>query len=108
MKATILTKRKIEHLFNHILDGFKSSAEGLKFLRRDGIIQDPEYLELLEKNADRLLERIHEFKITHKLMSIGFAFLFTWFQIDGEDLDMRRARRTRTRRRNETEQASSP
>lgn len=106
MRSTILTKRKIEHLFNHILDGFKSSAEGLKFLRRDGIIQDPEYLELLEKNAERLIERINEFRITHKLMSIFFAGLFTWMQVSGEDLDMRRARRTRSgRRRNETEQS---
>ena len=104
MRSTILTKRKIEHLFHHILDGFKSSAEGLKFLRRDGIIQDPEYLELLEKNADRLIERINEFKIIHKLTSVFFAGLFTWCQVGGEDLDMRRASRTRTRRRNETEQ----
>lgn len=101
---TILTPRKIDHLFNHILGGFKSSAEGLQFLKRDGIISEKEYIELLEKNSERLIARIHEFRITHKLMCVGFAILFTWFQIDGEDLDMRRARRTRTRRRNETEQ----
>jgi hypothetical protein len=107
MRNTILTKHKVEHLFNHILDGFKSSAEGLKFLRRDGIIQDPEYLQLLEKNAERLIERINEFKITHKLMSIFFAGLFIWLQVGNDDLEMRRARRTRSRRRNETEQTLS-
>ncbi len=99
LRRTILTPRKIDYLFNHILDGFKSSSEGLQFLKRDGYVSDKEYTDLLEKNADRLISRIHEFKVEHKLLSLFFVFLFTWLQISGEDLDMRRARRVRGGRR---------
>lgn len=102
----MLSKRKVEMLFHHILDGFKSSAEGLLFLKRDHLIDEKEYIELLEKNAHRLIERIDEFKLINKILSVGFAILFTWMQISGEDMDMRRTSRTRTRRRNETEQSA--
>lgn len=106
MKATMLSKEKVNLLFHHILDGFKSSAEGLLFLKRDRIIDEKEYVELLEKNAQRLIERIEEFKLTNKIISVGFAMLFMWMQVSDQTLDMRRTRRTRTRRRNETEQVA--
>lgn len=102
----MLSKEKVETLFHHILDGFKSSAEGLLFLKRDRLIDEKEYTELLEKNAARLIDRIEEFKVTNRILSFGFAMLFAWMQVSGEDLDMRRARRTRSRRRNETEQVA--
>ncbi len=97
VKATILTKRKIEVLFDHILDGFKSSHHGAKYVRKKDIISEAEYYDIMEKNADRLIERIHEFKITHKLLCIFFALLFGWMQVNGDDLDMRRSSRVRTR-----------
>jgi hypothetical protein len=106
VKATILTKRKIEYLFDHILDGFKSSHQGAQYIRRDGIINDQEYKEILEKNSERLIQRIHEFKITHKLLSIGFAIMFTWMQVSGDDIDMRRSSRTRTNSRSQRSQRS--
>lgn len=104
--ARILNRKPIDYLFDHILDGFKASTEGLKFVRNEVKMSDAEYIEWLEKNADRLIERIHEFKVTHKIMSIGFAFLFTWMQVSGDELEMRRpvrnGRATRsTRRRND-------
>ncbi len=102
----MLSKEKVNMLFHHILDGFKSSAEGLLFLKRDRIIDEKEYVELLEKNAQRLIERIEEFKITNRILSVGFAMLFMWMQVSDQGLDMRRTRRTRTRRRNETEQTA--
>lgn len=104
MKATMLSRKKVELLFHHILDGFRSSAEGLLFLKRDRLISDKEYIALLEKNAHRLIERIDEFKLTNQILSVGFALLFTWMQVSDQGLDMRRSRRTRSRRRNETEQ----
>lgn len=106
MRATMLSKEKMDLLFHHILDGFKSSAQGLLFLKRDHIISDQEYTELLEKNAQRVIERIEEFKIINRLLSVGFAMLFLWMQANDEALDMRRTRRSRTRRRNETEQVA--
>lgn len=102
----MLSKEKMDLLFHHILDGFKSSAQGLLFLKRDHIISDQEYTELLEKNAQRVIERIEEFKIINRLLSVGFAMLFLWMQANDEALDMRRTRRSRTRRRNETEQVA--
>lgn len=102
MKNTILTRRKIEYLFHHILGGFKTTTEGLRFVRSEVSMSDAEYIEWLEKNAQRLIDRIEEFKITHKLMSVGFAFLFMWMQATDQELDMRRARRRTGRRRNES------
>lgn len=99
----MLSKRKVELLFHHILDGFKSSAEGLLFLKRDKLIDEKEYIDLLEKNAHRLIERIEEFKISNQILAIGFAVLFTWMQVNDMGLDMRRTRRSRLRRRNEIE-----
>ncbi len=99
----MLSKRKVEMLFHHILDGFKSSAEGLLFLKRDHLIDEKEYIDLLEKNAHRLIERIEEFKISNRILAIGFAVLFTWMQVNDMGLDMRRTRRSRLRRRNEIE-----
>lgn len=94
-KRALLTKSRIEFLFDHILDGFKSSHEGAKYVREEGIINDVEYHEILEKNAERLVQRIHEFKIEHKLLSVFFALMFAWMQVSGDDLQIRRPSRTR-------------
>lgn len=105
MKATMFSKAKVDYLFHHLLDGFKTTQQGLERIRDEKIITKEEYNELVEKNAKRLIERVNEFKIHNRLISLFFAGLFIWLQVSGEDLDMRRARRTRSgRRRNETEQ----
>jgi hypothetical protein len=105
MKQRMMSEKAMSHLFDHILDGFRSSHHGILNLKDQGIVRsDEEIAELLKKNSDRLIDRIKEFKITQRLLAIFFAFMFGYFQISGEDLEMRRARRVRTRRRNETEQ----
>ena len=114
MKAhALVNKKNLELLFDHIIDGFAATRQGIINLYDHGFIGLSEYLQLIQQNEERLLARIHEFKITNKLVSVFFAALFTWMQVGGDDLDMRRSSRTRTgrsasrsargRRRNETE-----
>ena len=103
MKVRILNKKPIHQLFDHILDGFKSTHEGAGFIFNEGIINHQEYIELLDKNATRLIERVRLFKLANNLTSLFFAALFLWLQVGGADLDMRRSARRSGRRRNETE-----
>ncbi len=103
MKATMLSKIKAAYLFDHVLDGFESSNKGLKNLKATGLVKEDEYTELMEKNAQRLIDRIKEFKIAQKLVSVFFAIMFLWLQVTDQDLEMRRAKRTRVRRRTESE-----
>jgi len=103
MKATMFSQKKINLLFDHILDGFKQSDAGIRQLKNGGLVSDHEYTELLEKNAQRLIDRINEFKIAQKLVSVFFACMFLWLQVNDQDLEMRRAKRMRVKRRNETE-----
>lgn len=107
MKPRMMSKPAMDHLFHHILDGHKSSHQGILNLQDQGLVNEQELAELLKKNNDRLIDRIKEFRIIHRLLCIFFAFAFGYFQISGEDLEMRRARRVRSRRRNETELSSS-
>jgi len=94
----------MDYLFDHILDGFKTSHEGIQNLHRQRIVNDDEIADLIRRNSERLIERIHEFKIHEKLLGIFFACMFFWLQISGEDLEMRRpSRGGRGRRRDETE-----
>lgn len=99
----MFSDNSVRLLFDHILDGFKSSNDGLRQLKHTGLVKDDEYTVLLEKNAQRLIDRIKEFKIAQKLVSVFFALMFLWLQVNDQDLEMRRAKRTRLRRRNETE-----
>jgi hypothetical protein len=94
MKPRMMSKEAMDTLFFHILDGFKVSHEGIHQLFDKGIINHSERTELLEKNSERLITRIHEFKLGHKLLCIFFAFLFGYMQIIGSDLEMRRTGRT--------------
>lgn len=97
MKPTMLSKQNSTYLFDHVLDGFRSSHEGIEQLQQQGLIQEEELLELHKKNAARLIDRIKEFKLHTKLISVFFACLFGYMQINGDDLDMRRSGRVRTR-----------
>ena len=87
-----IPKEKADYLFDHILDGFVKSHEGLEFLLREGMIDQEEYTLMLRKNAVRVIDRIHEFK--NKVLSIFFAGLFSYMQVQGADLEMRRPVRT--------------
>jgi len=95
-KARILNRKNIDQLFFHILDGFKTSHDGLKFIKEEEVINEAEYLELLEKNAERLIDRIREFRIANRLMSLFFAALFGYMQMQTGELEMRRPGRVRT------------
>ncbi len=114
MKAhALINKKNLELLFDHIIDGFGATRTGIINLYNHKLIGVTEFVDLLNQNEERLLARIKEFKIANKLVSVFFAALFTWLQIGGDDLDMRRSSRTRTgrsasrsargRRRNEAE-----
>jgi hypothetical protein len=93
MKPRMMSKQAMDLLFDHILDGFKSSHKGIVDLFDMGIISAHEKTDLLLKNSERLIQRIAEFKAMEKLLAIFFACLFGYMQITGEDLEMRRARR---------------
>jgi hypothetical protein len=96
MKPKMMSKNSLEYLFNHILDGFRSSHEGIIQLQHDHLVTDDEIHELVRKNSERLIDRIREFKIIEKLTCIFFAALFGYMQISGSDLEARRPARTRT------------
>lgn len=103
MKPRMMSKQAMDHLFDHILDGYKSSHEGIVQLKEQGLVSDQEVTDLLKKNSERLIDRIKEFKLVQRLVCVFFALLFGYMQMDCQDLEMRRARRVRARRRNETE-----
>lgn len=103
MKPRMMSKPAMDHLFDHVLDGHAKSFEGIRNLKDMHLIDDQEYVELLTKNTERLIDRIKEFKIVHRIVSIGFAVLFSYTQISCDDMDMRRARRLKLRRRQEVE-----
>ncbi len=105
MKPKMMSKRSMDYLFDHILDGFKTSYQGIMNLKEQRIVGDDEIADLIQKNTERLIERVREFRIHEKLFGVFFACLFGYMQITGEDLEMRRARRAKTRRRDDVEQA---
>jgi hypothetical protein len=101
---TILNPKKIDYLMYHLVDGFEVTRRGLKQTLMQGAITLDEYHALVELNQDRLIARIKDFRIVNKLLSLVFAFLFSYMQINGDDMDVRRPQRTRGRRRNDAEQ----
>jgi hypothetical protein len=98
MKPRMMSKAAMDQLFFHILDGFKSSHEGIHQLFDKGIINAQEKTELLQKNCERLISRVNEFKVGQKLLCIFFAALFGWMQITSDDQEMVRTGRTRASR----------
>ena len=58
MKGLMLSGKDKNLLFDHLLDGFEASNQGIKNLKESGLIKEAEYTELLEKNAQRLIDRI--------------------------------------------------
>lgn len=99
----MMSKQAMSHLFDHVLDGHAKSFEGIQNLKELHLIDDQEYVDLLTKNTQRLIDRIKEFKIVHRIVSIGFAVLFGYLQMSCNDLEMRRGRGVRMRRRQEVE-----
>lgn len=104
---------KLQHIFTN----FESSLGSIEIARQKHLIDDSEVTELLKKNSQRLIDRIKEFKIATRIISIFFAILFSYMQVKGEDLEMRRparsgrtssARASRARRRGEGEDVVAP
>lgn len=90
MKPRMMSKDAMDQLFFHILDGFRSSHEGIAKLQEQRIVTDQEIHELIKKNSERLIDRIREFKIEQKLFGVFFACLFSWMQVTGEELEARK------------------
>lgn len=100
----LLSSSAVDYLFHHVLDGFRSSHEGLVDIRKKGFLTDSEMVELLTKNSERLIQRIIDFKLVQRVVCVFFACLFGYMQLNCEDLEMRRGRGGRGgRRRQETE-----
>jgi hypothetical protein len=97
MKPRMMSKPAMDQLFHHILGGHASSHQGIVNLEQQGLVPEHEIKDLLKRNNERLIDRINEFKIIHKLTCIFFALMFGYMQISCEDLDMRRSSRTRVR-----------
>jgi hypothetical protein len=97
--ARILNRKPIDYLFDHVIDGFALTRKGLRQALDDKVITLEEYWQLVEANQDRVLDRIKQFKIVNKLLSLLFACIFSYLQVNGDQLDMRRS----GRRRNENE-----
>lgn len=94
-----LKPQSIHYLFDHILDGYKSSYEGIIQLKERRMITDQELTELLTKNSERLIRRIIEFKLMERLLCVFFAALFGLMQVISGDLEMRKAGRIRLSKR---------
>jgi hypothetical protein len=92
-REKMYSQEKNEYLHYHIIDGVISSHQGIKNLKEEGIIDEHEYTTLLEKNVERLIDRIREFRIQEKMVCIFFALLFGYMQIAGDDIDMNRTGR---------------
>lgn len=103
MKPKMMSKRSMDYLFDHILDGFKTSHEGILNLQKQGLVPDEDIADLVRQNSERLIDRIKEFKLHEKIFGLFFATLFFYNQITCEDMDMRRSRRMRLRRKTESE-----
>lgn len=99
----IISRKKVEHLLYHVVDGFACSQKGIIKLYNDGIITAKEYNDLMAKNLTRLQERIHEFRVVEKMLSLLFACLFTFMAFTSNDGDLYRRGRSgrRARRRDE-------
>lgn len=103
MRPKMMSKRSMDYLFDHILNGFKTSHEGILNLQKQGLVPDDDIADLVKQNSERLIDRIQEFKLHEKIFGLFFATLFFYNQITCEDLDMRRSRRMRLRRKTESE-----
>jgi hypothetical protein len=105
MKPKMYSSQSNSMLHDHIIDGLHTTHEGLRRLKEQKLIKQDEYATLLEKNIQRLVQRIQEFRIkeglveaNRRLTCIFFAIAFAWMQVNGDDLEMRRTRITRTMR----------
>jgi hypothetical protein len=104
MKPTMMSKKAMDHLFDHILDGHASSHQGIVNLEKQGLVPEEQIRDLLKQNNERLIDRIKEFKLVYKLVCIFFALMFGYMQVSGDDIERaRRSRKGRGRRKNEYE-----
>jgi hypothetical protein len=98
MKPKMYSAEANSMLHHHIIDGFETSHKGIQILKKEGLIREEEYTMLLEKNIERLIDRVKEFRMVERLVCIFFALLFGYLQIVADDMDMvRRGRSSRTR-----------
>jgi hypothetical protein len=103
-RARILNRSQIDYLFDHILGRFETSKKHIENALSTKLISKAEADSMQAINADTLIKRIKDFRIANRLLSVAFATLFSYMQICGDDVEVRKPSRTRTRRRSETEQ----
>ena len=97
MKQKMFSSKAIEHLFFHILDGFKTSHEGIIRLQEQELVSDKEISDLILKNAERLIIRVQEFRITENILDMPLKRTNTW-NIVKQTSEHRRSRGLRKRR----------
>lgn len=96
MKGKMYSEKSHVYLQKNLLDASFNNHQNIKNLRRSDIIQDDEYITLLEKNMEWLIQKIKEFRIAEKIVCVFFALLFGYMQINSDD-SIERARRSRSR-----------
>jgi hypothetical protein len=96
MKAKMYSAKSNTRL-HKMIDEFFTSNEGIDGLRARAVVKDEEYIKLVQRNIAFFYSRIKEFRLAEKMLSIFFAFLFTWMQVNGDDVeDLRKPTRSRT------------
>ena len=102
MKATMLSKKELDYLEHHLHKGLESTLRGLDIALQQKLITLSQHDKLMRAAIERHLTLWHQFttKLMSKTVCLLFASLFTFLQVQGNDMELRRA----SRRRNETEQ----
>lgn len=102
--SKIISRQKVRHMQHHIVDGYISSQQGINALYKRKLIDLKEYMQLMDLNLARFTERLHEWRVTEKMLSIFFAALFSFMAFTANDGDLyRRGRTARKGRRKDTE-----
>jgi hypothetical protein len=91
----MLSDENAHMLFDHIIDGHTATYHGIKQAKESQLINENEFTTLMEKNTQRLIDRIKEFKLMLRMVCVAFAMLFMAIQVSGDELEIRRPTRTR-------------
>ena len=88
---------------HHIVDGYISSQQGINDLFKKKLISLKEYTSLMEQNLIRLQQRLHDWRVTEKMLSLLFAALFSFMAFTSNDGELYRRGRSgrKTRKRQE-------
>ena len=100
MKGKMYSEKAQAYLHKTLLDAFFTNHKGIQTLRKENVVQDDrEYIELLEKNAEWLFQKVKEFRIAERIVCLAFVFIFGYLQVNGDDVERGRRSRSRSGRR---------